>query len=151
MQFDELSALLPQKFPFLMLDRIISLEKGKTVVALKNISGNEIFFLGHFPGMAVMPGTMIIEGMAQAAIVLFRKSYEDGELRLDGERVFFFGAAKARFLKPVVPGDQLRIEVTITKAISTGGVVEGIASVDGQVVAKAELSFGVKKREEMYG
>ena len=151
MQFDELSALLPQKFPFLMLDRIISLEKGKTVVALKNISGNEIFFLGHFPGMAVMPGTMIIEGMAQAAIVLFRKSYEDGEPRLDGERVFFFGAAKARFLKPVVPGDQLRIEVTITKAISTGGVVEGIASVDGQVVAKAELSFGVKKREEMYG
>ena len=151
MQFDELSALLPQKFPFLMLDRIISLEKGKTVVALKNISGNEIFFLGHFPGMAVMPGTMIIEGMAQAAIVLFRKSYEDGEPRIDGDRVFFFGAAKARFLRPVVPGDQLRIEVTITKAISTGGVVEGIASVDGQVVAKAELTFGVKKREEMYG
>jgi 3-hydroxyacyl-[acyl-carrier-protein] dehydratase len=150
MQFDELSALLPQKFPFLMLDRIVSLEKGKTIVALKNISGNEIFFLGHFPGMAVMPGTLIIEGMAQAAIVLFRKSYEDEERRLDEDRVFFFGAAKARFLRPVVPGDQLRIEVTITKAISTGGVVEGVASVDGRVVSKAELTFGVKKREEMY-
>jgi 3-hydroxyacyl-[acyl-carrier-protein] dehydratase len=151
MRFDELSALLPQKFPFLMLDRVISLEKGKTIVALKNISGNEIFFLGHFPGMAVMPGTLIIEGMAQAAIVLFRKSYEAEEQRPDQDRVFFFGAAKARFLRPVVPGDQLRIEVTITKAVSTGGIVEGVASVDGQVVSKAELTFGVKKREELYG
>jgi|SRR5262245_26642959 len=151
MQFDELSALLPQKFPFLMLDRVLSLEKGKTIVAVKNISGNEIFFLGHFPGMAVMPGALIIESMAQAAILLFRKSYEDAEQRLNEGRVFFFGAAKARFLKPVVPGDQLRIEVTVAKAISTGGVVDCVASVDGQVVSKAELTFGVKNREEMYG
>ena len=149
--FDELSRLLPQKFPFLMLDRVISLEKAKTIVAVKNISGNEIFFLGHFPGMAVMPGALIIESMAQAAIVLFRKSYEDTEQRLDEGRVFFFGAAKARFLRPVVPGDQLRIEVTVTKAISTGSVVDCVASVDGQVVAKAELTFGVRNREEMYG
>ena len=151
MRFDELSALLPQKFPFLMLDRVLSLEKGKTIVAVKNISGNEIFFLGHFPGMAVMPGALIIESMAQAAIVLFRKSQEDAAQQLDGDRVFFFGAAKARFLRPVVPGDQLRIEVTVTKAISTGSVVDCVASVDGQVVSKAELTFGVKNREEMHG
>ena len=150
-QFDELSRLLPQKFPFLMLDRVVSLEPGKTIVAVKNISGNEIFFLGHFPGMAVMPGALIIESMAQAAIVLFRKSYESAEQRLDEGRVFFFGAAKARFLRPVVPGDQLRIEVTVTKAISTGAVVDCVASVDGQAVSTAELTFGVKNREEMYG
>jgi 3-hydroxyacyl-[acyl-carrier-protein] dehydratase len=83
--------------------------------------------------------------------VLFRKSKEDAAQQLDGDHVFFFGAAKARFLRPVVPGDQLRIEVTVTKAISTGGVVDCVASVDGQVVSKAELTFGVKNREDMHG
>jgi 3-hydroxyacyl-[acyl-carrier-protein] dehydratase len=150
--FDEISALLPQKFPFLMLDRVLALEKGKTIVAVKNVTGNEIFFLGHFPGMAVMPGALIIESMAQAAIVLFRKTYEtDGRGGGVDPRVFFFGGAKVRFLRPVVPGDQLRIEVTIVKAVSTGGIVEAVASVDGDQVAKADLTFGVKQREDVHG
>ena len=149
MSFDELNALLPQKFPFLMLDRVLSLEKGKKITAVKNVTGNEIFFLGHFPGMAVMPGALIIESMAQAAIVLFRKTYEL-DASADG-RVFFFGGAKVRFFRPVVPGDQLRLEVTIVKAVSTGGIVEAVATVDGEVVSKADLTFGVKKREEPHG
>lgn len=149
LSFEEIKTLVPQKFPFLMVDRVLSLEKGKRAVAIKNITGNEIFFLGHFPQVAVMPGALIIESMAQTAIVLFRKSHEEEGVPLeDDQTVFFFGGAKARFLKPVVPGDQLQIEVTILKAISVGGVVNATAKVDGQLVAKASLSFGAKSLDE---
>jgi 3-hydroxyacyl-[acyl-carrier-protein] dehydratase len=150
MSFEEIREILPQKFPFLMVDRIIALEKGKRAVAIKNISGNEIHFLGHFPNMAVFPGALILEGMAQTAILLFRKSFEGDVATLDDPNVlFFFGAANARFFKPVVPGDQLRMEVKVTKSYSTGGMVEAVATVDGARVAKGELTFGVKRREEM--
>lgn len=148
--FEEIKALVPQKFPFLMVDRILELESGKRAVAIKNITGNEIFFLGHFPNMAVMPGALIIEGMAQASIVLFRKSAEAEGITIDDEKtLFFFGGAKVRFLKPVVPGDQLQFEVTILKAISVGGVVKAEATVEGRKVAYAELSFGTKNMDEM--
>jgi 3-hydroxyacyl-[acyl-carrier-protein] dehydratase len=149
LKFDEVKALLPQKFPLLMVDKVTFLEKGKKAVAIKNITGNEIFFLGHFPNMAVMPGAFIIESMAQTAIILFRKSYEENGAALEGEKtLFFFGGAKVRFFKPVVPGDQLQVEVSITKAVSTGGIVEAVATVEGQRVAKAELTFGVKRLDE---
>lgn len=148
--FEEIKALVPQKYPFLMVDRVLSLEMGKRVVAIKNITGNEIFFLGHFPNMAVMPGALIIESMAQTAIILFRKSAEaEGKTFDDASTLFFFGGAKVRFLKPVFPGDQLQIEVTLIKAISVGGVVKALATVDGQRVAQAELSFGTKSKDEV--
>src|SRR5215510_9401315 len=148
--FEEIKTLVPQKYPFLMVDRVLALETGKRAVAIKNITGNEIFFLGHFPNMAVMPGALIIESMAQTAIILFRKSAEaDGRVFDDNQTLFFFGGAKVRFLKPVVPGDQLQIEVTIVKAISIGGVVKAVATVDGHRVAYAELSFGAKSKEEV--
>jgi 3-hydroxyacyl-[acyl-carrier-protein] dehydratase len=92
MEFDEIEALLPQKFPFPMLDRVLELEAGWSIVALKNITGNEIVFLGHFPNMAVFPGVLVLECMAQAAIVLFEKSAD--RVRSAGEQI--------------VPGDQLR-------------------------------------------
>ena len=150
--FEEIKALVPQKFPFLMVDRVLELEPGKRAVAIKNITGNEIFFLGHFPNMAVMPGAFIIEGMAQASIVLFRKSAEAEGITIDDEKtLFFFGGAKVRFLKPVLPGDQLQFEVTIVKAISVGGVVKAEATVDGHKVAYAELSFGTKNMDEISG
>jgi 3-hydroxyacyl-[acyl-carrier-protein] dehydratase len=149
-KFDEIKALLPQQFPLLMVDRVLSLEKGKRAVAIKNITGNELYFLGHFPNMAVMPGALIIESMAQTAILLFRKSFEGEDINLDDKNtIFFFGSAKVRFLKPVIPGDQLRIEVVITKAISTGGIVDAVATVEGRRVAKAELSFGIKKLNQL--
>jgi len=148
--FEEIKTLVPQKYPFLMVDRVLSLETGKRVVAIKNITGNEIFFLGHFPNIAVMPGALIIESMAQTAIILFRKSAEAaGRVFDDNQTLFFFGGAKVRFLKPVVPGDQLQIEVTIIKAISVGGMVKAVATVEGQRVAYAELSFGTKNKEEV--
>ncbi len=148
--FEEIKALVPQRFPFLMVDRVLSLEKGKRAVAIKNVTGNEIFFLGHFPNMAVMPGALIIESMAQTALILFRKSAEeDGKTFDDDNTLFFFGGARVRFLKPVFPGDQLQIEVTMLKAISVGGVVKAVATVDGQRVAHAELSFGAKRKDEV--
>lgn len=148
--FEEIKALVPQKFPFLMVDRVLELEPGKRTVAIKNITGNEIFFLGHFPNMAVMPGALIIEGMAQTAIILFRKTAEAEGVTFDDEKtLFFFGGAKVRFLKPVVPGDQLQFEVTITKAISVGGVVKAEATVDGHRMAYAELSFGAKSIDDL--
>ena len=148
--FEEIKALVPQKYPFLMVDRVLSLETGKRVVAIKNITGNEIFFLGHFPNMAVMPGALIIESMAQTAIILFRKSAEaEGKTFDDASTLFFFGGAKVRFLKPVFPGDQLQIEVTIIKAISVAGVVKALATVDGQRVAQSELYFGTKSKDEV--
>ena len=150
LNFEEIKTLVPQKYPFLMVDRVLQLEKGRKTIAIKNITGNEIFFLGHFPNMAVMPGALIIEGLAQTAIILFRKSAELDGITLDDEKtLFFFGSAKARFLKPVVPGDQLQFNVTIVKAISVGGVVKAVATVDGCPVATAELSFGVKDKDEM--
>jgi len=143
--FEEVRDLLPQKFPFLMVDRVVELEKGKRAVALKNITGNEIWFLGHFPNRAVLPGALLIEGMAQTAILLFRKSFE-GEWKQadDPGTLFFFGSAKVRFLRPVVPGEQLWIEVNVVKVVSTGGIVDAVARVDGRIVAKAQLGFGVK-------
>ena len=148
--FEEIKALVPQRFPFLMVDRVLALEKGKRAVAIKNVTGNEIFFLGHFPNMAVMPGALIIESMAQTALILFRKSAEEEGKTFDSDdTLFFFGGARVRFLKPVFPGDQLQIEVTMLKAISVGGVVKAVATVDGQRVAQAELSFGAKSKDEM--
>jgi 3-hydroxyacyl-[acyl-carrier-protein] dehydratase len=148
--FEEIKALVPQRFPFLMVDRVLSLETGTRIVAIKNITGNELFFLGHFPNMAVMPGALIIESMAQTALILFRKSAEEEGNTFDNDNtLFFFGGAKVRFLKPVFPGDQLQIEVTMVKAISVGGVVKALATVDGQRVAQAELSFGAKSKAEM--
>ncbi len=148
--FEEIKALLPHRFPFLMVDRVISIEKGHKAIAIKNITGNEIFFLGHFPNVAVMPGAFIIESMAQTAIIFFRKSYEEAiPPGQDQNFVFIFGAVKARFLKPVVPGDQLQIEVTVEKAVSTGAVVRAVATVDHTIVAKAELTFGIKRVEDI--
>jgi 3-hydroxyacyl-[acyl-carrier-protein] dehydratase len=151
-RYEEIRTLLPQKFPFIMVDRVVELEKGKRAVGIKNVSANEIHFLGHFPNMAVFPGALILEGMAQTAILLFRKSTEDESAMTDDPNVlFFFGAVNARFLKTVLPGDQLRMEIEITKVYSTGGMVKGVATVDGAVVAKGEMTFGMKRREEMLG
>jgi 3-hydroxyacyl-[acyl-carrier-protein] dehydratase len=150
--FEDIKALVPQKFPFLMVDRVLALETGKRVVAIKNITGNEICFLGHFPTMAVMPGALIIESMAQTALILFRYSAaQDGRTFDDSTTLFFFGGARVRFLKPVVPGDQLQIEVTLLKAITTGGVVKAVATVDGARVAYAELSFGARSKQAVQG
>lgn len=142
LDFEEIKKLIPQRFPFIMIDRILDMEPGKYAVAVKNVSGNDMVFLGHFPEKAVMPGALILEAMAQTAIVLhtFGKKPESS----DKNPLFFFGSVKARFLKPVVPGDQIRIRVESVKSLPTGAFVSGEAFVDDEKVSEADLVFSVK-------
>lgn len=144
LNFEEVKKILPQRFPYLMIDKVIELEPAKKVVAIKNITGNEIQFLGHFPEQTVMPGTLINEAMAQAAIILF--SYgKDKEAKKIKKAIYYLAAIKSRFLHPVNPGDQLKLEATPKRMISNVGIVKVEALVDGKVVARAELTFSVKE------
>ncbi len=144
MQFDteEIKKLIPQRFPFIMIDRVIDVEPGKYAVSTKNVSINESFFQGHFPENPIMPGALILEAMAQTAIILFVSAKEKHEA--DTKAIYYFGSVKARFLHPVVPGDQLKIKAVNVKTLSTGAYVSAEGTVDGKKVAEAELVFSVK-------
>jgi 3-hydroxyacyl-[acyl-carrier-protein] dehydratase len=141
LDFEEIKKLIPQRFPFIMLDRIIDLEPGKEATAIKNISGNDIFFLGHFPEKAIMPGAAIIEAMAQASIILFAAQKRKENTKTP---FYYMGSVKARFYHPVVPGDQLRIKVVNVKSMPAGAYVSGEAFVEDKKVSEAELVFSVK-------
>ncbi len=142
LDFEEIKKHIPQRFPFIMIDKIVDIDPGKQAVAIKNISGNDIFFLGHFPEKAVMPGAAIIEAMAQTAIVLFSV---DKESRGEGKKqLYYFGSVKARFLHPVVPGDQIKIKVVNVKSLPSGAYVSSEAFVDDKKISEAELVFSVK-------
>jgi len=127
---------LPHRYPFLLIDRILALEPNKSVVALKNVTVNEPYFQGHFPEIPVMPGVLILEAMGQAGGVL---AYISLPKRLKGRLVYFTSIDKARFRKPVVPGDQLILELTLLNIRSKAVRMTGIAKVDGKKVAEAEL------------
>ena len=142
LDFEEIKRLVPQRFPFIMIDRVLEIEPGKHAVAIKNISGNDMVFLGHFPEKAVMPGALIIEAMAQTAIVLFATNKKEKEG--DKGRIYYFGSVKARFLHPVVPGDQLKIKVENVKSLPNGAFVSGEAFVDDKKISEAELVFSVR-------
>ena len=142
LSFEEIKKLIPQRFPFIMIDKVIELVPGKEAVAIKNISGNDIFFLGHFPEKAIMPGAAIIEAMAQTSIVLFASARKRNER--EKIPIYYFGSVKARFHHPVVPGDQLRIKVVNVKTLPTGAYVSGEAFVEDKKVSEAELVFSVK-------
>jgi 3-hydroxyacyl-[acyl-carrier-protein] dehydratase len=142
LDFEAIKRIIPQRFPFIMIDRVLEIEPGKRAVAVKNISGNDMVFVGHFPEKAVMPGALIIEAMAQNAIVLFATNKKKGEE--DKKRIYYFGSVKARFLHPAVPGDQLKIKVENVKSLPNGAYVSGEAFVDDKKIAEAELVFSVK-------
>ena len=142
LDFEEIKKLIPQRFPFIMLDRIIELEPGKRAVAIKNVSGNDIFFLGHFPEKAVMPGAGILEAMAQAAIIVFASAKKRDDDK--PPPLYYFGSVKARFLGLVVPGDQLVIKVESVKSLPAGAYVSGTAFVGDKRVTEADLVFSVK-------
>jgi 3-hydroxyacyl-[acyl-carrier-protein] dehydratase len=129
---------LPHRFPFLLVDRVIELEEGKRAVGFKNVSHNDWFFQGHFPGNPLMPGVLILEALAQLAaiIVLSRPGFE-------GRIPYFAGLDGCRFRRPVVPGDQLRLEAEIIHASSRAGKGHGRATVDGDLVAEAEMLFAI--------
>ncbi len=133
--------MLPHRYPFLLVDRIIELIPDDRIIALKNVTMNEPFFQGHFPGKPIMPGVLIIEALAQAGGVL---AYQSGGGNNRGRLIYFMGMDQVRFRKPVVPGDQLIFEAKILKWRSKVAKMSGTAKVDNQLVAEAELmaSFG---------
>ncbi|MGB0908854.1 MAG: 3-hydroxyacyl-ACP dehydratase FabZ [Nitrospirales bacterium] len=128
--------ILPHRYPFLLVDRIVELEEGKRVIGIKNVSFNEPFFPGHFPGHPVMPGVLILEVMAQVGAVLALKTAEGPGRPI----VYLAGVDKAKFRKPVIPGDQLRVEIEVLKRKSSFWKMQGRTSVDSQVVCEAEMT-----------
>jgi len=135
LDINEIMKLLPHRYPMLLVDRILEIESGKRVVGLKNVSANEQFFQGHFPGAPVMPGVLIVEAMAQCAAVLFLRDIPERD-----EKLFLFGGVdRARFRRPVIPGDQLIMEITVLAQRASTVKVRGEAKVDGKLVAEAEL------------
>jgi 3-hydroxyacyl-[acyl-carrier-protein] dehydratase len=140
LDINQIQAILPHRYPFLLIDRVLEKERRKKIVAIKNVTINEPFFVGHFPSFPIMPGVLIVEAMAQAGGVLLLTEVEDRNDKL----IVFTGIEKARFRRPVVPGDQLRIEVEVLswKAISTRIAVrmEGKAYVNGKLVCDGTVS-----------
>ncbi|MBU1062467.1 MAG: 3-hydroxyacyl-ACP dehydratase FabZ, partial [Candidatus Omnitrophica bacterium] len=134
----DIQKILPHRYPFLLVDKIIELEQDKRAVGIKNVTMNEHFFTGHFPGRPVMPGVLIIEAMAQVAGVLMLNKKENV-----GKIAYFMSLDKAKFRKTVVPGDQLRLEVDVVKLKSRTGQVHTRALVDGTVVSEADLMFAL--------
>jgi beta-hydroxyacyl-ACP dehydratase FabZ len=132
---DEIMTYLPHRYPFLLIDRIVEFEENKRVVGIKNVTINEPFFQGHFPGHPIMPGVLLIEAMAQVGGVMALKSDPNPLNKV----IYFMSIDKAKFRKPVVPGDQVRFELDLIKMRSTIRTFKGVALVDGVVVAEAEM------------
>lgn len=141
-EIEDLKKIIPHRYPFLLIDRVVEVEKGKKVVALKNVSINDWFFEGHFPGRPVMPGTLITEAMAQASLLLYHSEYED---KLKKIPQYYLGSLKARFFHAVSPGDQLKIISETVKLLPTGGFANAKAFVGETLIAEAELVFAVKQ------
>ncbi|MGQ9602973.1 MAG: bifunctional UDP-3-O-[3-hydroxymyristoyl] N-acetylglucosamine deacetylase/3-hydroxyacyl-ACP dehydratase [bacterium] len=141
----EIQDMMPHRYPFLLVDRIIELEKGKKVVGIKNVTINEPFFVGHFPGHPIMPAVLIIEAMAQVGGVLLLSMVDEPKSKL----VYFMAIDKAKFRRPVFPGDQIRFELEMLKLKLNTCKMKGLAFVDGNLVAEAELLSIVMDREEI--
>lgn len=142
MDIHEILEYLPHRYPFLLIDRVLSCEPGKEIVALKNVSINEPFFVGHFPHHPVMPGVLIIEAMAQAAAIL---SFKTLGTKPDNKSVYYFaGIDGARFKKPVSAGDQLILKVSVLRTMRGVWKFAAAAEVDGQLVAEAEVMCTIR-------
>lgn len=139
MNFEEVRAALKQRFPMLMVDTVISLEPGKSIRTTKNVTGNELQFLGHFPEHAVMPGTLIVEAIGQSASILFSKTTGTGTK--PGEFLVLGAINEMRFLVPVVPGNKMEMDIQVLKFIEGFALIEAVATVDGTAVARGKLGF----------
>ena len=136
---EEIKKLIPQRYPFLMLDRVEEIDAGKSITAYKNVTANEAYFNGHFPDKPIFPGALTAESMAQAACILLKKSIPD----LKAQH-FYVTNIKIRFFKSVLPGDRLHIKVSTVKMTRMGGIFETEARVDNSAVAKGEMTFACK-------
>ena len=142
MDINEIQAIIPHRYPMLLIDRIVEIEPLKRIVAIKNITMNESVFQGHFPGAPVFPGVLIIEALAQAGAVLLFREVPDRDSKL----LYFTGIDEAKFRRPVVPGDQLRLEVTVLRFKLGFAKLKAEAYVDGQLVAEALVSSALAER-----
>jgi 3-hydroxyacyl-[acyl-carrier-protein] dehydratase len=142
----DIMRILPHRYPFLLVDRIVELEPGRRVVGIKQVTANEPQFTGHFPGRPIMPGVLMVEALAQTAGV--------GVMTLDeyrGKLGLFAGIDECRFRRMVVPGDTLRLEVTVEKLRGMFGRVRGVASVDGEIAVEATLSIIIPRDQDLGG
>jgi len=138
----EIMEIMPHRYPFLLVDRIVSLKEGEEIVGIKNVTINEPFFAGHFPGNPIMPGVLIIEAMAQVGGVL---AFHSSPKEWAGSLVYFMGIDKVRFRKPVVPGDQLRLKLTTIRQKQKVFKMRGEAYVEDTLVAEAELMAAIER------
>ncbi|MGA7341483.1 MAG: 3-hydroxyacyl-ACP dehydratase FabZ [Terracidiphilus sp.] len=139
----EILDFLPHRYPFLLIDRVLEFEPKKRLVAIKNVTMNEPFFQGHFPGYPMMPAVLVVEAMAQAGALIMLSEIQDREKKL----AVFTGIEKAKFRRPVTPGDQLRIEVEVLSFRTRAGRIAGRATVEGKLACEATLTCQVVTRE----
>jgi 3-hydroxyacyl-[acyl-carrier-protein] dehydratase len=139
----QIKEIIPHRYPFLLVDRILEVEDGVRAVGIKNVSANEEFFNGHFPDYPVMPGVLIVEALAQVGAVAMLKKEENR-----GRLAFFAGIDNCRFKKQVRPGDQLRLEVEIIRLRGPIGKGKAVATVDGEVACEAEITFALGEKKE---
>ena len=142
LSIEEIMKALPHRYPFLLVDRILEMEPKKRVIGLKNVTINEPFFQGHFPGHPIMPGVLIVEAMAQVGGILLMGEFADPESKV----VYFMSLDNVKFRRPVKPGDQLRFELDMTQIRGTVCKMRGVAKVDGEVVCEADMAAMVRDR-----
>lgn len=141
MNINEIMQYLPHRYPFLLVDRIIDIQPGESIVGIKNVTINEPFFQGHFPGQPIMPGVLIIEAMAQVAGIA---AFSSG---MEGKAVYFMSIEKAKFRRPVVPGDQLRLEIKVLQQRGNVWKFSGSATVEGKLASEADFTAMVTDKE----
>jgi 3-hydroxyacyl-[acyl-carrier-protein] dehydratase len=144
LEISEIMGILPHRYPFLLIDRIVEIERKKRIVAIKNVTINEPFFQGHFPGYPIMPGALVVEAIAQAGGVLLMPEVPDRHKKL----MVFTGIERAKFRRPVVPGDQLRIEITVLNWKPRVAKMEGRATVDGKLACEATVMCALVPRTD---
>ena len=143
MNINDIMKYLPHRYPFLLVDRIIDLQPGEHISGIKNVTFNEPFFQGHFPGQPIMPGVLIVEAMAQVAGVMAFRSGVEGT----GRSVYFMSIEKAKFRRPVIPGDQLKLDIKVLQQRGNVWKFSGTATVDGKLASEAEFTAMVTDKE----
>ncbi|KKZ91789.1 3-hydroxyacyl-[acyl-carrier-protein] dehydratase FabZ [Bacillus wiedmannii] len=143
LDIQQIKEIIPHRYPFLLVDKVLEVEEGKRAIGIKNVTANEEFFNGHFPDYPVMPGVLIVEALAQVGAVAMLKKEENR-----GRLAFFAGIDNCRFKRQVLPGDQLRLEVEMTRVRGAIGKGKAVATVNGEIVCEAEITFALGDKKE---